>query len=324
MKMTAAKARRVAIAVATLIIFGLAIYALKMIVREVDLGDVVTQLGNVETRFIMLAVLFTVGSYFMLTLFDYFAVVAVGRRLPYFHTAMAATVAYGIGHTAGVPPLSGGSIRYRYYSPEGLSALEIAGVVTMVSLNFLLGFSALLGLSLVIGAEGAARTMPFGAGEAQLIGALLLVAIGGYLTLTYFRRTPLRVMKREFQFPSLRLSLGQLLVGCLDLCFSAAALYILMPADVGISFPAFVGVYVIAMQAGVLSNVPGGLGVFESVLLLLLPGVTNDAVLGAVVLYRLVYYVLPFIVALILMMLRESIYGDGQLRRAVDWIRGRA
>lgn len=323
MKMTAAQAKRVAISVATLIIFGLAIYALKMLLREVSLGDVMAELGNVRARFIVLAIVFTICSYFMLTFFDYFAVIAADRRLPYAKTAMAATVAYGIGHTAGLPALSGGSIRYRYYTPEGLSALEIAAVVTMVSLNFLLGFGAVLGLSWMFGARGAAQTLPLSPDQVWLAGLCLLGLVGAYLAVAYFKRTPLRVLGREFRFPSLRLSLSQLAVACLDLGFSAAALYVLMPGEIGVSFPAFLGIYGIAMQAGMISNVPGGLGVFESVMLLLLPGVANDAVFGAFVLFRLIYYVLPFMVALVLLMLRESVFGDGQLRRAVDWLRHR-
>lgn len=308
---------------ATIIIFALAVYALRMLLREVNPGDVLEQLSTVSWWRIVAAVAFTAGSYFMLTFFDYFAVLAAGHRLPYRRAAEAALAAYGIGHTAGVPSLSGGSVRYRYYSPEGLSALEVAGVVTMVSLNFLLGLCLVLGLGLIVDAGMATRVVPLSEPELQGLGVVLLAFVGAYLALAYFKRTPVRMFGKSFSLPSGRLALGQLAVAFFDLSLSAAALYILIPDGVGVGFPVFVGIYVVAMQAGLLSNVPGGLGVFESVLLLLLPGAPTDELLGALVLYRLIYYALPFLVALAVFMRREALSGDGQLRRLACWLRHR-
>lgn len=323
MKMTAAKARRVAVSVATVIIFALAIYALRMLLREVNPADVMAQLANVSWARIVAALAFTAGSYFMLTFFDYFAVLAAGHPLPYRHAAAAALTAYGIGHTAGVPSLSGGSVRYRYYTPEGLSALEVAAVVTMVSLNFLLGLCVVLGIGLVADATTAGKIVPLNVTEIRAVGAALLAFVVAYLALTYFKRTPVRMFDKQFPLPTFRLAIGQIVVACVDLSFSAATLYVLVPEGLGVGFPVFVGVYVVAMQAGLLSNVPGGLGVFESVLLLLLPGAPTDKLLGAIVLYRLIYYALPFFLGLILFTQREAVSGDGQLRHLFDWLRRR-
>ncbi|TAM12564.1 MAG: UPF0104 family protein [Nevskiaceae bacterium] len=323
MKMTAAQTRRVAVSVATIIIFALAIYALRLLLREARPADVFEQLSAVAWWRIAAAVAFTAGSYFMLTFFDYFAVLAAGHRISYPRTAEAALAAYGIGHTAGVPSLSGGSVRYRYYTPEGLSALEVAGVVTMVSLNFLLGLCLVLGLGLIVDAGMATQVVPLSEPELHVLGIALLAFVGAYLALAYLKRTPVQMFGKSFLLPTPRLAMGQLVVSFFDLSFSAAALYILIPDGVGVGFPVFVGVYVVAMQAGLLSNVPGGLGVFESVLLLLLPGAPTDELLGALVLYRLIYYALPFLVALAVFMRREAISGDGPVRWLLRWLQRR-
>lgn len=320
MTITAANARHVALSLATLLIFGLALYALSHLLREIHPADVLADLANVPWHRVLLAIACTAGSYLMLTLYDYLAVLGVGRRLPYWHVAATSFSAFGISHTAGLSSISGGSVRYRSYAVEGLSAFEVAAIVTLVAINFFLGVGTLLGLSLVIGAEGASQALPLTVDQTRITGCVLLAVVSGYLLLTHLKRTPLRIGGRVIQLPSLGLSLCQLVVACIELCFEAGTLYVLLPRSLGIAYPSFVGIFVIAIQAGVLSNVPGGLGVFESVLLLLLPGTTTDAVLGGVLLYRIIYYALPFVLALTLVTLREALHREGHLRRLAHWL----
>lgn len=316
----AARSRHLAISLATLLIFALALYALSRLLREINPSDVLASLGNVSWHRLFGALGCATGSYFMLTLYDWLAVRGIGRRLPYSHVAVTSFTAFGISHTAGLSSISGGSVRYRSYAAEGLSALEIAAIMSLVAINFFLGVGTLLGSSLVLGAEGFSQVLPLGIGGTRVLGATLLAVVLAYLLLTYFKRAPLQVRGKQIQLPSLRLSVGQLLVSSVDLCFAAGTLYVLLPHNIGITYVPFVAIYVVAIQAGVLSNVPGGLGVFESVLLLLLPGSPSDAVLGAVLLYRLIYYVLPFTMALLLAMGRETLHRHGQLRLLGAWI----
>lgn len=320
---TAAHARHVAITVATLVIFALALYALSHLLREIRPGDVIASLESVSLRTLVTALGCVAGSYTMLTLYDGLAVRGIGRRLPYSHVAMTSFIAFGISHTAGLSSISGGSVRYRSYAAEGLTAFEIAGIMTLVAINFFLGVGTILGSSLVIDPHGASQALPLGEDSTRALGIALLTVVLGYLALTRFKRTPIKLGSKTMVLPSLRLSLCQLVVSSIDLCFTAGTLYVLLPADVGIHYLPFLGIFVVAIQAGVLSNVPGGLGVFESVLLLLLPGSPSDAVLGAVLLFRLLYYVLPFLLALILLTSRETLHKHGQLRRLGGWIRRR-
>lgn len=313
--------RRLALSLATLLIFILALYALHHELRAIKPGDVLNSLGNVARHDLLSSLACVVGSYTMLTLYDWLAVRGIGRRLPYRHIAFAAFTGYGISHTAGLSLLSGGSVRYRNYAAQGLSGLEVAGIMTLISINFYLGVSTLLGCSLVIGAQGFSKVLPLGVEGTRLLGIVILALEIAYILLTHFKRDPIHIAGKTIVLPNMSLSLCQLVVSSADLSFAAASLYVLLPGSTGISYLAFLGIYVIAQQIGILSNVPGGLGVFESILLLLLPGTPNDAVLSAVLLYRVVYYLLPFTLALALLTGRESFYKHGQLRQLGSWIR---
>ncbi len=126
-----------------------------------------------------------------------------------------------------------------------------------------------------------------------------------YLWLVCTRHAPLRFKRFEVPVPRPRIAFAQLGVACADLLCAVAVLYVLLPAQASIGFAAFAGVYLLALTAGAASNVPGGIGVFEFVLLLLLPGVPQDRLLGALVAYRAIYYFAPFALALVLLGVHE-------------------
>jgi len=317
----AAHTRHLALSLATLLIFALALYALSHLLREIHPADVISGLANVPLHRVLAALGCVAGSYTMLTLYDWLALRAIGWHLPYPHVAFTSFTAFGISHTAGLSSISGGSVRYRSYAAEGLTAFEIAGIMTLVAINFFLGVGTLLGSSLVIGAHGLSQALPLGVAGTRALGVALLAVVFAYLMLTRFKRTPIHLGSKTIVLPSMSLSLRQLVVSSADLSFAAGSLYVLLPTGTGIHYLSFLGIYVIAMQAGVLSNVPGGLGVFESILLLMLHGAPSDAVLGAVLLYRIVYYVMPFSLALILLTGRETLHKQGQLRQLGGWIK---
>lgn len=321
--MNAALARRVILPTITVMIFGLAVYALSGLLKEIRPEDVLSSLGNVPIVKVLAAFACTAGSYFMLTHYDRLAVKGIGRKLPYVHVARTSFTAFGISHTAGLGSISGGSIRYRSYFHDGLTALEITGIMTLVALNYFLGVATLLGLSLAIGAKQQSLALPLTVVETRVAGLILLSMVAAYLTLAYFIHKPIRIGKKIIPMPGLRLSLFQMFVSCADLSFASGALYVLLPRGLGIGYIWFVGIYVMAIQAGVLSNVPGGLGVFESILFFLLPGTPSDALLSAVLLYRVIYYIVPFILALGLLTGREALHKHGHLRQLAMWIKSR-
>ena len=320
--------RATILAAITLAIFALAVWALSRTLHRITLADVLDSLGRVPGHALLAAGGCAAGSYFMLTLYDYLAILGIGRRLPYPRVALTSFMAFGISHSAGLGSISGGSVRYRGYASDGLTAFEVAGIMTLVAINFFLGVGTILGLSLWLGAAQAARVLPITVDQSRVLSVVLFVVLIGYATLTFFKRQPIRLGSKIIKLPSLRLTVGQLLVASTDLCFASGTLYVLLPNHLGVSYPAFVGFYVLAIQAGVLSNVPGGLGVFESVLLLLLPGAHQDEVLGAVLLYRVYYYLAPLLLALGLLTVREAFEQRHYLQRAGNalrrWLRGGA
>ncbi|MGH8455388.1 MAG: bifunctional lysylphosphatidylglycerol flippase/synthetase MprF [Stenotrophobium sp.] len=292
----------------TLIIFSVAMMVLDKSLAHIKWAHVMEHLAATPLPSILLSVLCVGGSYFMLTGYDWLALRVIGHRLPYARVAQTSFMAYAVGHSVGLSSISGGSIRLRRYTSDGLSAIEIGGVVVLCSITFALGVSALLAFSLIFKAGEAQAALHINRHVAQMSGALMLLGIVFYLVLTASRRAAVTVGGKCFALPSYRYSMRQLLCSCADLSFAAASLYFLMPSGLGISYPAFIGLYVLAIAAGVVSNVPGGLGVFEGVMVLLLPAVPKDKLLGAVLLYRILYYLLPLMLGLALLLWRE--WGD--------------
>ncbi len=245
--------------------------------------------------------LFTLAGYGCLTLYDALAVRFAGARVPYPRIALISFMGYAIGHNVGLNTLSGGAIRYRAYSALGLGAKQIATIIAFGSVTFLLGAGFLLGLSLLTQAGMSGSALHVHASLAMLAGGMLLAGVTAYLWLVCTRHEPLRFWRIVIPVPKPRVAFAQLAVACADLLCAASVLYVLLPQQAAISFGAFAGIYLIAIAVGVISNVPGGIGVFEAILLLLLPSVPKGSLLGALLAYRAIYYFVPFAAALALL-----------------------
>ncbi|MDP9082605.1 MAG: bifunctional lysylphosphatidylglycerol flippase/synthetase MprF [Pseudomonadota bacterium] len=286
-------------------LFGVALFVLHHLLGQYHWRDILAHVETIPTTKIWRAVFFTVAGYGFLTLYDALAVHFAGARVPYPRIALISFMGYAVGHNVGLNTLSGGAIRYRAYSALGLGAKQIATIIAFGSLTFFLGAGVLLGLSLLLQAGLSGSLMHVHASLAALAGLALLAAVGSYLYLVCTRHKPIKLGRIEIPVPRARIAFAQIAVACADLLCAAAVLYVLLPHQVAISFAAFAGVYLIAVAAGALSNVPGGIGVFETVLLLQLQGLPQDRLLGALVAYRAIYYFAPFGVALILLGVHE-------------------
>jgi uncharacterized membrane protein YbhN (UPF0104 family) len=295
------------LAAITLGVFGVAVWVLHHSLAKLRLSDVLASMQEESWRQLAISALCSCGSYGMLTFYDYLALRGVRHPLPWRKAAPTSFIAFAIGHSAGLSWLSGGSVRYRCYSKDGLSTLEIAGVIGLVSATFALGIGTLLGLSLLLESHQAARILHLQHGwQARILGALVFVVILGYLLLTQRMKKPFTIRDRQFRLPPFHISAGQIVVASIDLCFAAGTLYVLLPADIPLHFFSFVGLYVLAIQSGVISNVPGGVGVFESVLIQLLPGGATAELISAVLLYRVIYYFIPLVFGVGLFAGREA------------------
>jgi phosphatidylglycerol lysyltransferase len=282
-------------------LFGVAIWFLHHLLAQYRWHDVVLRVRAIAPGALARAALLTASGYACLTLYDLLGVRFVGSKLAYRRLALISFMAYGIGHNVGMNTLSGGAIRLRAYSALGLKPREIATIVAFGTGTFCLGAATLLGLSLLAWPRLSESVLHLNAAVLTLLGAALLAASAAYVVLAWLRREPVRIGKFALALPGPRIALLQVALACTDLTISAGVLYVLLPAQSGVAFAGFVGLYIIAVAAGVASTVPGGVGVFELVLSLLLPHVARDGLLGALLAYRAIYYLLPFAAALLLL-----------------------
>jgi phosphatidylglycerol lysyltransferase len=302
-------------------LFGLALFWLHHLIGQYHWRDILAHVHAIPPAKVLRAGLFTVLGYGCLTLYDALAVRFAGARVPYPRIALISFMGYAIGHNVGFNTLSGGAVRYRAYTALGLGAKQIATIIAFGSVTFLLGAGLLLGLSLLTQAGMSGSVLHVHSSIAVLAGGALLAAVTAYLWLVCTRHEPLRILRLVIPVPRPRVAFAQVAVACADLLCAASVLYVLLPQQAGISFGAFAGIYLIAIAAGVISNVPGGIGVFEAVLLLLLQHVPEESLLGALVAYRAIYYFAPFALALALLGAHELWAHRGPAVRLVQLAR---
>jgi phosphatidylglycerol lysyltransferase len=277
-----------------LALFGAALFVLYHELRGYQYHDVVAQIRSIWGYRILLALLFTILSYGALTLYDRLALYHVGRSVAYPKVAFTAFATYSISHNVGFALFTGSSIRFRLYTSWGLLAPEIAQLIGFTLLTFWLGYlttamGAFLFAPLVIPAQ---LHLPFE--STRTLGAVIGCILLAYFTMNLVRRRPFWIREHEIKLPAPSLTILQVVVGVFDWLVAAAALWILLPEISGISFHHILGIYLIAQIAGLTSSVPGGLGVFESVFVLILAPVSSSAaILGSLLVYRFIYYLIP-------------------------------
>jgi phosphatidylglycerol lysyltransferase len=263
---------------------------------------------------VALAVLLAALNYLVLTGYDLLALRYVGRALPPAKVVFASFVAYAIQYNVGFGWISGASVRYRFYSRWGVTPGELSRIVVFYTTTFWIGLLVLGGLTLLLDPLPALHELPV----QQLsgaFGALLLALCLAYALAAMRRRGSLRLGRFKLALPAPRLVAGQFALSLLDWILSAAVAWVLLPAGRP-AFPLFVGAFLAAQLFAMISHVPGGVGVFETLLVLLLkPALPAAEVLPALLLFRVVYYLLPLALALVLLVGDELLLRRDQARR---------
>ncbi len=298
--------RRVVGPVAALALCGLALYALHRELQTYHLRDIRHAVQAIPLSHLGLAGLLTVLSYIVMTGYDVLALRYVGQRLAYRKTALASFMSYAFSNNMGFGMLTGGSVRYRLYGAWGVLALDIARIILFCSFTFMLGLFAfgclvflLFPLSIPIGLH-----VPFATTRPP--GIIFAGVVMAYIGVSLYRRAPLRLWALEFPVPPWRLAGAQVLIASLDWALAGSILYVLLPHGVGLALPHFLAVFILAQVSGIVSQVPGGLGVFETVVVLLLsPVLKAPDVVAALLAFRAVYYLAPLGVATALLGVRE-------------------
>jgi phosphatidylglycerol lysyltransferase len=313
-------------ATVSLIVFAVTLWFLHRELAGVSIASVVSHARSVPLSTLLASVALAICSYATLTGYDALGLRYLGREIPYRQSALTSFMAFAVGHNVGVASLSGGSIRYRMYTLAGLTAAEVARLVVFISVTFGVGAAGLLGAALLLMPN--AELALFSAPRALLkaIACLLIAIPFAYLAVTAMRRSTVQIGHWSIELPAPGIALGQVAVAVIDILFASATLYVLLGPTLQIGYFPFLGAYMLAMGAGVISNVPGGIGVFEAVLVAAFPGVEPGALLGTILLYRLIYYVVPLLFALTLLVGYESRrQGKMLIRttgRAAEWFSG--
>jgi len=286
---------------ASFLLFGASLVVLWHIVSEIDVNELQAAFTAASLRQIGLAVLLTGVSYGLLTCYDSIALRQLKLQIPYRTTALASFTSYAVSFTLGFPLLTAGTVRYWIYSSRRVSGARVASLTVIAGVTFWLGMALVLSWSMIGQADAVASLVYTNIWVNQLVGLVAAAFVIGYLVWVSIKRRVVKIQGWRLELPGFRLSIAQILVGAVDVCAGAGVLFVLLPGGHNISFDTFLAVYIFAVMLGVASHAPGGLGVFEATILLALSNYPREPVLGALLLYRLCYYLVPFVVALALL-----------------------
>src|SRR3979409_1448859 len=293
---------------ASLLIIAFAITTLVRTLKGVDAGVILVALTELSHRQIALAALCVVGAFCTLTFYDFFALRTIGKKhVPYRIAALSSFTSYTIGHNIGATAFTGGGIRFRIYSDFGLSAIDVAKICFLSGLTFWLGNTFVLGIGMAWHpwAASAMDQLPPAINRLIALGGLAaVVAYLVWLTLGENRRE-LGQNGWKGVLPSARLTLLQILIGLVDLGLCATAMYLLMPAQPGIDFISLAVVFILATLLGFASHAPGSIGVFDAAMLVALPQFGREQLVATLVVFRILYFVIPFAMAISILGMRE-------------------
>src|SRR6478752_4092756 len=294
--------------VASLVIIVLAITTLVRTLKGVDTGVILTALTEISPHHIALAALCVIGAFCTLTFYDFFALRTLGEKhVPYRIAAMSAFASYSIGHNIGATVFTGGAIRFRIYSDYGLNAIDVAKICFLSGLTFWLGNIFVLSIGMVIHPDAATAMDQLPSSINRLIALGGLASIGAYLVWLCMgeKRRELGQKGWKVVLPSAPLTLVQILIGVVDLGFCALAMYLLVPATPQIDFLSLSVVFILATLLGFASHAPGSLGVFDAAMLVALPEFGREQLLATLLVFRILYFLLPFAISISIMGTRE-------------------
>ncbi|MGJ5178320.1 lysylphosphatidylglycerol synthase transmembrane domain-containing protein [Bradyrhizobium oligotrophicum] len=291
----------------SLLIAAIAVAVLLRAVKRLDILHVVSIAQATDTKIIVLASALIALSYASLTLYDFFALRTIGRNdIPFRAAALGSFASYPIAHGIGAVALISPLIRYRMYAPYKLGAIDIANISFLTGLTFWLGNLTALGLSLMIDPDAFGWVEYWPPTLNRLIAAALLCGVLAFVIWSWPGRRSRRWPVRLPSGPTVLLQIG---VGLFDLCTAALAMYVLIPAELGIDATRLMAVFIAATLLGFASHAPAGIGLFDATILLGLGGDDQEGLLVALLVFRVLYHLLPFVLSL-------ALFGSVELRRS--------
>ncbi|MBJ3774225.1 bifunctional lysylphosphatidylglycerol flippase/synthetase MprF [Acuticoccus mangrovi] len=262
--------------------------------RHIRWQEIEAAIAATEARWVLVAIAATVGSYAALVGFEWLALRQVQAPVRPAAAAITALIAYSFTFVLGFGVLTGGAVRLRRYKTRGLTNAAILAVTLLGTVSFWLGIAGLAGLCLLAAPDALAPTFGIDDRVGRVAGALIVLALGGWVASCGLTRRTMAVGDWQLSLPGAGTLLAVLALGIAQTGLAALALWLLLPESVAVAFPAFLVVFTMATVAGVVSHAPGGLGAFEAVMLLSFPPEHRAALVGALICFRAVYYALPF------------------------------
>ncbi len=275
-----------------------AIYVVQHEFRHLKLKDIGDSLRAIPVLALAFSFVWTILSYFILTFYDRLGTIYAGHKVSYGRVAFASFCAYALSHNLGFAAVSGAAVRYRLYAHWGLTPLQIGKTIAFCSLTFGLGGMVLGGIVLFV----EPGSVPFLGQHIPIVGlyaagALLWTIVIGYVSLATVLGN-FKMFGHEIALPGFRMALLQVALATVDVATTATIFYALLPSAPGLTWLMFLGVYVASYSAGLAANLPGGIGVFDAAMLLgLAPYMDAPPVVGAIVIFRLYYYIIPLFLA---------------------------
>jgi len=289
-----------------LALFILAIHVLQNEIQQFSWNTFKGHVLLIPNHQLLLALAATATGYLILTFYDKLALLHFGIRLPWRRIAKASFLGFAFSHNITPSLLVGGTVRYRIYSTYGISGFDVTRVVGFCAVTLFLGFMALGGVVFAATPVRLPDGLDWPLPNLQVLGWIFILLTAIYLILCRNIRATIAFRGKIFQLPTLPLATGQLIVPSLDLIASSLILYLLLPPIPGLTYPLFLAIYLISFVGGILSQVPGGLGVIETIMVLMLGAFIDSAqILSAVLVFRLYYFIAPLLTAAVLLAVHE-------------------
>ena len=301
---------------AALLVFGAVGHVLHNELARLHFDRVFAHLRSIPRRHVLGALGTTAVSYWVLSGYDVLALRYLRKRLRYGQILFTSFIACSFGHTLGFAAFTGGAIRFRLYASAGVTAVEVATIAAFASLSIAIGLSTLAGISLFLSPAQSAAVLHLGHNLTFLVGVLLLTAVTSYALWSSLSRSVLEIRGWALRAPGPAIGLPQVALSVIDLSLAGSVLRWLLPSTAHISFIPFIGAYAISVIAGIVSHVPGGIGVFETVMLLILRGVPPESLLGSLLAYRAIYFFVPLLFGATLFAYKELSATRAHLARA--------
>jgi uncharacterized membrane protein YbhN (UPF0104 family) len=288
------------------------------ILRHVDWAELRGAFRATGWDQISLAAFFTALSYLALTGYDALALRQLALRVPYRTTALGSFTSYSISFTLGFPLITAGTVRYWIYSQKGVSAAKVASMTVIAGITFWLGMAIVISASLLLDPAAVAEVNHLKVWVNVLIGLAIAGGVIAWLVWVSLGARRLQVQGLTLELPGFWVTLGQMVLGVIDLCAAAMALYVLLPQGHTTDFISFSASYVFGCIVGIVSHTPGGLGTFEATMLKAVSAPSQEGVLASLLMFRAVYYLVPFIFALALLGAHECLRRWRSLREAMS------